>query len=250
MLGNKKQDVFSSANSKTTFILGLIFGVLVIAAIGFFVLLGIVLSGKDNQGGQKAAQVNNQPSAQAQAPTPTAEGRIDVPLSENDHIRGNINAPVKIVEFSDYQCPFCARHHPTMQQVITEYGNQVAWIYKHFPLDSIHPNARPAAEASECVWEQKGNDGFWQFTDALFENQNSLGASLYSQLAQEIGVDMNQFQDCVSSRKYQSKVEADYQTGVKAGVRGTPGNFVNAIPVSGAVPFTNFQQIIDSELSR
>ncbi|MBU1130813.1 DsbA family protein [Patescibacteria group bacterium] len=247
-MSENKQGVFSSHNPKISFIIGLIAGVLIIGTIGFFVLIGTITSSKSAADSQNQKPAGNQPSAQA--PAPSAVSRVNIPISESDHIRGNKNAPVTIVEFSDYQCPYCARHHSTMQQVMAQYGNQVAWVYKHFPLDSIHDQARPAAEASECVGEQKGDEGFWQFTDGLFENQSSLGAGLYNQLAQVIGVDMDKFQECVSSRKYQAKVEADYQAGIKAGVTGTPGNFVNGIPVSGAAPFANFKQIIDSELSK
>ncbi|MEK7510134.1 MAG: thioredoxin domain-containing protein [Patescibacteria group bacterium] len=97
-----------------------------------------------------------------------------VTVTENDHIRGSFNAPVTLVEFSDFQCPFCARFHPTVQQALQEYGDKVRWVYKHFPLDQIHPQATPAAEASECIAEQKGNEGFWEFADAVFENQDRL----------------------------------------------------------------------------
>lgn len=94
-------------------------------------------------------------------------------VAEEDHIRGNPNAPITLVEFSDFECPFCRRFHPTVQQAMAEYGDQIRWVYKHFPLDQIHPQARPAAEASECIAEQKGDEGFWQFTDAIFKIQES-----------------------------------------------------------------------------
>ena len=94
-------------------------------------------------------------------------------VTEKDHIRGNLNAQITLVEFSDFQCPFCRQFHSTVQQALSEYGDQVRWVYKHFPLDQIHPQARPAAEASECIAEQKGSEGFWQFTDAVFKFQES-----------------------------------------------------------------------------
>ncbi len=95
-------------------------------------------------------------------------------IAPQEHIRGNLNAPVTIVEFSDFECPFCRRFHPTAQQALAEYGDRVRWVYKHFPIDQIHPQARPAAEVSECIAEQKGNEGFWQFADIIFENQDRL----------------------------------------------------------------------------
>jgi len=170
-------------------------------------------------------------------------------ITEENHIRGDLASPVTIVEFSDFQCPFCARFHPTMQQVLAEYQGKVRWVYKHFPLDQIHPQARPAAEASECIFEQKGNDGFWGFTDALFENQSKLGESFYKELAVQIGVNTDQFNQCLSSRKYKDKVEADYQEGIKAGVRGTPGSFVNGEPLPGAVPYEAVKAVVDQALT-
>lgn len=193
---------------------------------------------------------SNKPTS---APPPSGDGtgsagKVELNVGSDDHIRGNPSAPVTIVEFSDLQCPFCQRFHPTLQQALAEYGDQVRWVYKHFPLDAIHPNARPAAEASECVAEQKGNDGFWQFVDGVFENQSRIGPDLYRELAQNIGLNMGQFDDCVSSRKYQQKVEDQYQQGVAAGVRGTPGSFVNGEAVSGAVPYDTLKAAIDKAL--
>lgn len=90
------------------------------------------------------------------------------PVSGSDHLLGNINAMVSVIEYSDYQCPFCKNFHPTLKRVLTEYGDQINWVYRHLPLESIHPEARPMAHASECVAEAKGNDAFWQFSDLLF----------------------------------------------------------------------------------
>lgn len=183
------------------------------------------------------------------SPSPQPNGsKVDFTITEDDHIRGNPDAPVTLVEFSDMECPFCSRFHPTAQQAIDEYRDQLRWVYKHFPLDNIHSEARPAAEASECVWEQKGDEGFWRFADAMFEQQNRLGSEFYREVAEQIGVNMSQFDDCVSSRKYQDKVEKDYQDGLQAGVTGTPGSFVNGTPVKGAVPYTQLKSIIDQEL--
>ena len=169
-------------------------------------------------------------------------------IGVDDHIRGNPNAKVTLVEFSDFECPFCSRFHPTMLQALEEYGDQVRWVYKHFPLDAIHPQARPAAEASECVWEQRGDEGFWEFADAMFENQSRLGNAFYEEVAQQIGVDLSQFQTCVAERKYQDKVEQDYRQGLQAGVTGTPGSFVNGTPVKGAVPYEQLKAIIEDAL--
>ncbi len=174
---------------------------------------------------------------------------VEFSIDEGVHVRGNFEAPVTIVEFSDFQCPFCQRFHPTLQQILADYPNQVRWVYKHFPLDSIHPQARPAAEASECVFEQAGDDGFWQFTDGLLENQPRLGKSLYQELASEIGVNLSQFDNCISSGKYKDKVEADYQEGIKAGIQGTPGSFVNGEEIPGAVPYDYLKDAVERALT-
>ncbi len=242
MLENK-QSVFSAFKPTTLIFFGLILGILVVSTIGFGIML---VKGNDNseKTSQKIEVKNNQPSAQV----PTGVKK-EITISDADHILGDLNAPIKIVEYSDYQCPYCSRHHPTLQQIIQEYGNQIAWVYKHFPLDTIHQNARPAAEASECVADQLGDEGFWNFTDAMFQNQSRLGNSYYEEVASSLGVNLQEFKDCVSSRKFKDKVEADYQEGLSLGVTGTPGNFINGIEVKGAVPFETLKQIIDSQLN-
>lgn len=171
-------------------------------------------------------------------------------ITDEDFVKGNPDAPITIVEFSDFQCPFCGRFHPTLQRVLDEYGDDVRWVYKHFPLDQIHSEARPAAEASECIAEQKGNEGFWEFGDALFASQSRLGQAFYQELAQQMGLDMNQFNTCVTQRKYQDEVEEDYQLGLQLGITGTPGSFINNVPVRGALPYSNIKSIIDGELAK
>ncbi|MDA1337669.1 MAG: DsbA family protein [bacterium] len=174
--------------------------------------------------------------------------KVEFTINEDDHMRGNKDAKITMVEFSDFECPFCSRFHPTAKQAMEEYGDDIRWIYKHFPLDSIHSDARPAAEASECVWEQAGNDGFWTFADAMFENQERLGNALYEEVALQIGVDLAQFQTCVQERKYQDKVQNNLDEGVQGGVTGTPGTYVNGTPVTGAVPYEQLKAIIEAEL--
>ena len=97
-----------------------------------------------------------------------------IQITPEDHVRGLASAQVVILEFSDVQCPYCAVFHPTLQRILDDYGEKVRWVYRHYPIDSIHAQARPGAEASECVWEQKGDDGFWKFVDGVFKNQNRL----------------------------------------------------------------------------
>lgn len=173
------------------------------------------------------------------------ETKTEITISEKDHLRGNLEAKVSIVEFSDFQCSFCARFHSTVQQILADYPEQVRWVYKHFPLDQIHPQARPAAEASECAAEQ---EKFWEFADLLVENQERLGEALFKELAVQIGLNLDQFNNCFSSRKYKDQVEADLQEGVKAGVRGTPASFINGELISGAVPYETLKAAVGRAL--
>ena len=188
----------------------------------------------------------------AQVVTPEKQEKstkAEFTITENEHIQGNPEALVTIVEFSDFQCPFCQKFHPTVQQILDNYPNQVSWVYKHFPIDVIHSEATPSAEASECVFEQKGNKGFWQFADGLFKNQSRLGEGLYEELASELSLNMSQFENCFSSEKYKDHVKSDYQEGIRVGVRGTPASFINGVFVSGAVSYERLKAEVEKALS-
>jgi len=212
--------------------------------IGFLLIAGAIVYTKSPQ--QPPQSPESSVSTGGQTQPGSTQGTT---ITEQDHVRGDFDAPVTIVEYSDYECPFCGRFHPTIKQVLAEYPGQVRWVYKHFPLDQIHAQARPAAEASECIFEQKGNDGFWQFTDGLFENQSRLGESFYKELAAQIGLNVDQFNNCFSSRKYKDKVETDYQEGIRLGVRGTPGSFINGKSIPGAVPYSSLKAVVDQALA-
>lgn len=183
----------------------------------------------------------------------TVAPAVEVPVGDSDHIRGNVNAQITIVEYSDLECPFCKRFHVTMKQVLQEYGDKVRWVYKHFPLDQIHPKADKEAEATECAGELGGNDKFWEYVDRIFEitpSNNGLDLALLPQIAKDLGLDKAKFESCLASGKYAENVEAQFQEGTRLGVNGTPGSFVNGQPVRGAVPFETLKQIIDSELAK
>ncbi len=167
-------------------------------------------------------------------------------VSDNDHMRGSPNALVTIVEFSDFECPYCGGFHPTLKRVLNEFPDQVRLIYKHFPLDSIHAQARPAALASECAGEQ---NMFWEFADGLFADQSLLGNTLYKNIAQDLGLNMDQFNSCFSSGKYADKVEADYQQGLSIGVKGTPGGLINNQVLGGALPYENLKSLVEGFLN-
>ena len=185
------------------------------------------------------------------------------PVSEQDHILGNPDADVVIVEYSDFECPFCARFHPTMEQIMNEYGNdgKVAWVYRHFPLDQIHKDARASAEASECVAELGGNEAFWNYMKKLFEGSpTSLSKENLISNAVSIGIDENAFNSCVDSGKYKDRVEADYQSGLNLAKNdrnfGTPYSVViskkdnSQITIPGAQSYSVVKQVIESILNQ
>ena len=181
------------------------------------------------------------------------------PVTPNDHILGNPNAPIVIVEYSDMECPFCKTFHSTMNQIMDEYGKdgKVAWVYRHFPIDQLHSKADKEAEATECAFAQGGNEMFWKYINRIFEvtpSNNNLDSAQLPAIAKELGLDAAKFNECLSSGTYASKVETMYQSGITAGVRGTPHSFVittkdgNKYPLEGAQPYATVKSVIDAAL--
>ncbi len=161
------------------------------------------------------------------------------------YTKGPAAAPVTIVEFSDFHCPFCKRVQPTIAQVLVKYEGKIRLVYKDLPLDSLHPQARAAAEAARCAGEQ---GKFWEFHDKIYAGDSDATAPTMQLYAQQVGLDAAKFEACRSTRKYQSQVQADAAEGTKLGVSGTPGFFVNGRFLSGAQPLDAFSKIIDEEL--
>ena len=158
--------------------------------------------------------------------------------------KGPANAPIQLIEFSDFECPFCFRANPTIAQVISTYGDRVRLVYRHYPLPN-HPNARPAAEASACANEQ---GKFWEYHDRLFANQSQLSGDDLKKHAAALGLDASKFNACLDSRRFQKDVEDDVAAAQLVGVSGTPHFFINGRPLSGAQPFEAFKEVIDDEL--
>ena len=161
-------------------------------------------------------------------------------------IRGNKDAPVTIVEFSDFQCPFCSRARPTVNKVRETYGDKVRIIFRNFPL-SIHPQALKAGEAAACAGEQ---GKFWEMHDRLFANQNKLQVADLKEHAGALGLDAAAFTQCLDSGRHTADMQKDVEAGAGYGVSGTPSFFINGRPVVGAQPFEGFAQVIDDELER
>ena len=234
---------------KTAFVGGMITAVLALGTVGFVVLGSCLLSGSCGTGAAAPAAYAAPTAADTTAPADDQVGPLAA-VTDKDHIRGDKNAPVTLIEYSDFQCPFCERFTPTVDQVMADYKGKVRLVYRHFPL-SFHPEAEPAAEASECANEQ---GKFWEYHDKLFANQESLGTAYYPQLAKELGLNMTKFNDCLASDRMLAVVRAQYQGGATAGVNGTPGSFVvskkgTVSPIRGALPYESVKPLIDAALA-
>jgi protein-disulfide isomerase len=209
-----------------------------IVAAGFLIMIGIFASNmpaRDKVVGKFSNTSEKTEISDTTSPL--------APITSSDHILGNINtAEVAIVEFSDLECPFCKTFHVAIHNAMDKYPGKIAWVYRHFPLDSIHPKARNEAKASECVAAIGGNDAFWKYIDMVFTNtpsNNGLEAGLLSVFAGKVGVDTKKFASCLASTEFDAVVEAQYEDGVNAGVQGTPHSIImlkdgTQIPIKGA----------------
>jgi predicted DsbA family dithiol-disulfide isomerase len=159
--------------------------------------------------------------------------------------KGPQDAPVEIIEFSDFQCPFCTRGAGVVAEIVGHYGDRVSIVFKHFPLE-FHPEAHGAAQAAECARDQ---GKFWEYHDILFANQEKLFPPDLVEHALQLDLDADIFEACLQSQKYAGRVNADLTEGGAIGMSGTPGFYINGIPLSGAQPFENFKLIIDEELA-
>ena len=217
------------------------------AIIGGALIIG--LREPEGSAGAREPQGAQQPSGDLEAMSP---------ITDDDHIRGDPNAPVKIVEYSDTECPFCKRFHETMNQIMSEYGEsgKVAWVYRHYPLDALHKKADKEAEALECAEELGGNDAFWRYADRLFEvtpSNDGLDPADLPKIAQFVGLDVKKFNACLSSGKYAEHVEEDTQNAQATGGNGTPWSIIVApngkkYPLSGAQPYEAVKQLIELAL--
>jgi len=173
--------------------------------------------------------------------------RYDVEIDGDDPALGSANAPVTVVEFSDFQCPFCQRVVPTIKRIKETYGDRVRIVWKDFPLTAIHPQAFKAAEAGQCAREQ---GKFWEYHDQLFANQRALEPEFLKKYAADTGLDASKFAACLDSAKYAERVQEQINVGNSLGVSSTPSLFINGRLLSGAQPFETFSAIIDEELER
>lgn len=205
---------------------------------------------------------NSKESSNAQQLVQKADVEVR-PIDGKDHILGNPKADIILVEYSDFECPYCQVFHESMKKIMDEYGTKgkVAWVYRHFWTERklqdgriFHPQGGVSAEASECVAELGGNDKFWAFANKVFASQESQKTEItnLSALATSIGVDQGAFEACANSRKYKDFVQSEYDAARKIGVSGTPTSFLvskaGVFPVEGAVPYEQLKQIVEQVL--
>lgn len=224
-----KRSHFFAALSALTFAGGVLLGYLIWGANVFS------RAGTDSPTANQAAVVEEEPQIT----------RYDIP-SEGYPSIGPADAPIVIVEFSDFQCPFCKQWHQSVYApLLAAYPGQIRVVYRHLPLTSIHPDAQAAAEAAMCANDQ---NKFWEFHDKLFGGE-ALGAGVYAEYASALGLDLQKFETCVNARTYQRAVQADSDFALNLGINSTPTFFVNGLAIVGAQPLSVFQQVIDKELA-
>ena len=220
------------------------FTALSVLTFGLGVLAGYVIWGTSLFPGLRSdPQPANQPAVAATSDPQYT--RYDIP-TEGSYAFGPADAPITIVEFSDFQCPFCKRWHDEVYgPLLDAYPGQIRFVYRHLPLTSIHPDAQSAAAASMCAGEQ---GKFWEFHEKLFSSA-TLGSTTYLQYAQELKLDPSTFENCLTANKYQAQIQADSDFAIDLGINSTPTFFINGLAVVGAQPLDVFKQVIDRELA-
>jgi protein-disulfide isomerase len=223
------------------------YSVLVVLAFAAGILTGYVAWGMGST--PTAAQTAGQGNVPVvEAPVATQEPqykRYDIPI-QGAYALGPQDAPITIIEFSDFQCPFCRRWHDEVYEpLLAAYPGQVRMVYRNLPLTSIHPDAFSAAEAAMCAGDQ---DAFWPYHEKLFSSE-SLGSEVYTRYAQELSLDMPSFETCMREHKFQEAVQIDSDFAIDLGISSTPTFFINGLAIVGAQPLDVFKQVIDKELA-
>ncbi|MFH1840677.1 MAG: DsbA family protein [Candidatus Shapirobacteria bacterium] len=251
-LEKKTTQVFEKTQPPKDYLRVVLIALLVIASF----LLGKMSTGPEQKTVANLPAANNLPVA---TPQPTIDPSKVDKLAVTDHLRGDKNARFQLIVYSDLECPFSKKFQTTIKQASDQYKNQVAVVYRHFPLDQIHSKTRKEAQATECAAKLAGNEGFWRLTDKIYEttnSNNSLDLTTLPTLAVQVGLDKVAFQSCLDSDSVAQTVEAQYQSGVRAGVSGTPGSFLvdsrtgTVKFISGAQPLEQLKSLIDSALSQ
>ena len=189
-------------------------------------------------------------------PPPMEESAISKTIESGDHLLGNKEAKVLLIEYSDLECPYCKDFHPTLERIVNESQGEIAWVYRHFPILTRHPKAQKEAEASECAAEFLGNEGFWKYIGRIFEitpSNNGLDPQKLTETAVELGISEKNFTDCLNSGKYEKTVKDNYQKGLDDGAQGTPHTLIlgadgTKSSIGGITLYNNAKAVIDKVL--
>ena len=218
------------------------YAIMVVFAFAVGILVGYVAWGR----GVATQQVAAAPAQSASPEANPSYTRYDIPTDGFPSL-GPEDAPITLVEFSDYQCPYCKRWNDEVYQpLLAAYPGQIRVVYRHFPLTSIHPDAMSAAIASMCAEDQ---GSFWQFHDKLFSDEYGLGRDAYINYATDLGLDATAFKTCLDSGKFDDFIQQDMDFSINLGIRSTPTFFINGLAVVGAQPLDVFKNVIDKELA-
>ena len=194
--------------------------------------------------GKNNGQVAGEQNAANNEQNNQAEQKVEMQITAADWFIGNKDAKVKIFSFSDFQCPYCARFHNYLHDLVKAYPNDVVWVFRNFPIQS-HPMGLPGALAAECAGAQ---GKFFEMADKIFAGQSGLGEEKFNTFATELGLNLTEFKACVAEQKPKDKISADYELGVQSGIQGTPTSFINGEKVEGAVPLESLKKLVDGLL--
>ena len=229
-------------NGKVTFFSGFFAGMAAVSVLGFIILLVIVFAQGTDDGTKAAAGEDKK----AVVNEDNSVNQPVVAIKDNEAVRGNKDSKVEIIEYSDFECPFCLKHRATMDELYKNYKNKVKFVFRHFPL-SFHENAFKAAMATECAGEQ---GKFWEMHDKAFDanEAKNMGVDTWKVAAKKLGLNTTKFNACLDGDKYADKINNDIKEGSAAGVSGTPATFINDEMVSGAYPYETLKEKIDAAL--
>lgn len=215
-----------------------------LAAVGALILLFVILTAQAYRGLQSGV---NRLRGEGFTTGTTAAGGSDTASSsqhaDDDPTLGTPGAPIAVIAFEDFQCPFCKEAYPIIRQLLARYPDRIHFTYRDFPVADTHPFAKRAAQAGQCAWEQGANQ-FWTFHDRVYQNQSLISDQNLENWAQLSGVDLPRFRSCLTSGKYRGEVQQDFDDGVAAGVRGTPTFFINGKKVEGVIPASAWEQLV------
>lgn len=248
-----QESVLGKTPPKIAFTMGILLGISLASLAAFVMTYSLLRTAVTDGTTTAAANTNtakvagatvnsNTNTAVAAQPTPT---KVDITVTADDHVKGDKNAKVTLVEYSDFQCPYCGAVNPTLEKVLTDYKGKVKLVFRHYPL-SFHENAQKSAEASECASAQ---GKFWEMHDKMFANQTSLTVDNLKTYAKDLGLDTTKFNKCLDDGTYAQKVKDSLAAGTNLGVQGTPATFVNGTLVSGAQPYESFKSAVDAALA-